>query len=244
MRILLVILLGLGLAGCSTVIPTQPSPQPTLQPTPQVTPTSALPSAREAADNFVAVLDRVEPVAERICRAEAPGLACDYQIVVDSRVEMPPNAFQTVDEAGRPIIAFTIALVAEARNQDELAFILGHEAAHHIAGHLPRQRDSAVRGAVLAGVLASLGGGDAQAIETAQRVGASVGARAYSKDFELEADALGTIIAYRAGYDPIVGAQYFARIEDPGNRFLGTHPPNASRIETVRRTVAQLQAGG
>jgi Zn-dependent protease with chaperone function len=244
MRIFLLIFLGLGLAGCATVVPMQPTPQPAPQVTPASTLPSGLPSAREAADNFVAVLDRVEPVAERICRAEAPGLACDYQIVVDGRVEMPPNAFQTVDEAGRPIIAFTIALVAEARNQDELALILGHEAAHHIAGHLPRQRDSAVRGAVLAGVLASLGGGDALAIERAQQVGATVGARAYSKDFELEADALGTVIAYRAGYDPLIGAQYFNRIEDPGNRFLGSHPPNASRIETVQRTLAQLRAGG
>lgn len=189
----------------------------------------------------MAVVERVEPVAERICRAEAPGLACDYQVVVDSRPEVPPNAYQTLDRSGRPIIAFTISLIAEARNQDELAFILGHEAAHHIAGHLPRQRESAIRGAVLAGVLASLGGGDAGMVRTAQDIGATVGARTYSKNFELEADALGTVIAFRAGFDPERGAGYFSRIEDPGNMFLGTHPPNAQRIQTVRQTLASLR---
>ena len=201
----------------------------------------SLPSPEVAAENFVSVVDLVEPVAERICRAEAPGLACDYQIVVDNRPGQPANAFQTVDRAGRPIIAFTVGLIAEARNRDELAFILGHEAAHHIAGHLARQQDSALRGALLGGVLASLGGADAGVVRRAQDIGASVGARAYSKEFELEADALGTVIAYRAGFDPLVGARYFERLDDPGNQFLGTHPPNGQRIETVRRVMAALR---
>ncbi len=230
----LALILIFALAGCAAL----PAPPPVEHAGAR---RADLPSPEQAAENFIAVVDRVEPVAERICRAERPGLDCDYQIVVDGRPEMPPNAFQTVDRAGRPIIAFTISLIAEARNQDELGFILGHEAAHHIAGHLPRQQESAVRGAVLAGVLATLGGGDAGVVRTAQDIGATVGARAYSKDFELEADALGTVIAYRAGYDPELGAAYFTRIQDPGNMFLGTHPPNARRIETVRRTVATLR---
>ena len=88
--------------------------------------------------------------------------------------------------------------------------------------------------------LATLGGGDATAVRTAQRVGAQVGARSFSKEFELEADALGTVITARAGYDPVRGAQFFTRIPDPGDRFLGTHPPNAARIEIVRKTAAGL----
>ena len=60
------------------------------------------------------------------------------------------------------------------------------------------------------------------------------------KDFELEADALGTVITRKAGYKPVRGAEFFTQIADPGDRFLGTHPPNAKRIETVRRVDAQL----
>ena len=85
--------------------------------------------------------------------------------------------------------------------------------------------------------LASITGAD---VTSAQRIGAQVGARSYSKDFELEADALGTVIAARSGYDPVRGSQFFNRIPDPGDRFLGTHPPNAQRIEVVRRTAAGL----
>ncbi|MDZ4136092.1 MAG: M48 family metalloprotease, partial [Paracoccaceae bacterium] len=68
-----------------------------------------------------------------------------------------------------------------------------------------------------------------------------VGARRYSKGFELEADALGAEIALRAGLDPVRGAQFFARIPDPGDAFLGTHPPNADRMATVRAAVAHLR---
>jgi hypothetical protein len=33
-------------------------------------------------------------------------------------------------------------------------------------------------------------------------------------------------------------------LPDPGDRFLGTHPPNAERKALVRQTVARLRAGG
>lgn len=202
------------------------------------------PDVRTAARNFVSVVTRMEPLAESECRARTDGTNCDFRIVVDDRAGQPPNAFQTLDAEGRPVIAFTIPLIAEARNTDELAFILGHEASHHILSHIPRQRQTAMTGAIILGGLAAASGGDAAAVRRAQDIGATVGSRTYSKDFELEADELGTEIALDAGYDPVLGAAFFSRIPDPGNRFLGTHPPNAARIGVVRATVARLRAGG
>jgi predicted Zn-dependent protease len=66
-------------------------------------------------------------------------------------------------------------------------------------------------------------------------------ARQFSRQAELDADAIGTIIALRAGYDPLRGAAFFARIPDPARNFMATHPPNAERMETVRRTVAETR---
>jgi predicted Zn-dependent protease len=197
-------------------------------------------SASQSARSFLRVVQTVEPVAERECRARTSGVNCGFNIVVDDRPGQPPNAFQTLDKQGRPVVAFTLALIADARNEDELAFVLGHETAHHIAGHIARQQQNAVAGAVIFAGLATLSGGGSEAVRTAQRLGAEVGARSYSKDFELEADALGTVITARAGFDPLRGAEFFTRIPDPGDKFLGTHPPNASRIDVVRRTVAGL----
>ena len=237
----------LGLSACAAVpvdvqvpAPSQPQPQP--QPQPSGGGLLADPSGaprldgRTAVRNFVAVVERVEPVAEQVCRTQAPQLNCDFAILVDDRPGAPANAFQTRDANGRPVIAFTVPLIAEARNQDELAFIMAHEAAHHIAGHLDRQRRNATLGAILIGGLAGAVSPDAQ--RTAQQIGASIGARTYSKDFELEADAMGTRIAQRAGFDPVRGAAFFARIPDPGNSFLGTHPANAQRIAVVQRVAA------
>ncbi|NAZ35260.1 M48 family metallopeptidase [Rubellimicrobium sp. CFH 75288] len=196
----------------------------------------------DRARTFLSVAERIEPVAEVECRRRnPPSVNCDFRIVVDDRPGMPPNAFQTIGRDGRPLLAFTLALLAEVENEDELAFVMAHEAAHHIAGHLARQDVNASRGAAIFGELASQrAGATAESIRRAQLLGAQVGARTFSKEFELEADAIGTVVAARAGFDPIRGAQFFLRIPDPGNRFLGTHPPNAERIATVRRAAAEI----
>ncbi|MCZ4354340.1 M48 family metallopeptidase [Roseovarius aestuarii] len=218
----------LALAGCVSTTEAPQSARPTAKPT------VSTPSSGKIAQ-FKAVVATVEPVAERECKARTSGTNCDFQIVVDDRPGQPANAFQTVDKQGRPVLAFNLALIAQVRNRDELAFVMGHEAAHHISGHLDRQRTNAMAGAILLGGLAAITGAGQGAVQSATDLGATVGARSYSKDFELEADALGTVIAKRAGYDPVRGAAFFTQIADPGDRFLGTHPPNARRIETVKR---------
>lgn len=236
----LALIFVLVLAGCASVVetPVAPPSEARQPPTRSETREAQDRAARRAAKQFVDVVQTVEPVAERECRRRAPQMNCDFLIAVDDRAGQPPNAYQTLDDAGRPVIAFTLALIGGVRNADELAFVMGHEAAHHIAGHIRRQQEAANAGAVVFGGLAVLTGADPSAVQSAQELGAAVGARRYSKEFELEADALGTIIAKRAGYDPVRGAAFFTRLPDPGNRFLGTHPPNAARIETVRRVAA------
>ena len=180
------------LGGCIAPIP---GPAP-VAPPPVVTGPQP---ARVAAENFISVVSQVEPVAESYCRSQGIARNCDFRIVVDDRPGQPPNAFQTLDKSGRPVIGFTLALIADARNADELAFVLGHEAAHHISGHIPKRQDQALSGALVAGVLAQASGLSAEDVRAAQNIGAEVAARSYSREFELEADALGAEIALRAG---------------------------------------------
>lgn len=243
MKRLLLVLGMVSLAGCvSTTEPQDPQPAPrtTQKTTPQ--PAKSLVASKSQVNQFQTVVRRMEPVAEQICRqrTQTRPVDCDFKIVLDTRRNQPPNAYQSQDASGRPVLTFTQALVADVRNQDELAFVVGHEAAHHIQHHLSRKQGGAIAGAVLgAGIAAVLGGGGA-AVDMASNVGANVGARSNSKNYELEADALGTVITKRAGYNPVRGAEYFNRIPDPGDRFLGSHPPNAKRIETVRAVNAKL----
>lgn len=234
MRFPLSIAVSFVLGGCVATLPAPPPAAPTAAVAPAQPP-------RVAAETFLSVVAQVEPVAERYCRSRGVAPNCDFRIVVDDRRGQPPNAFQTLDRRGRPVIGFTLTLIADARNADELAFVLGHEAAHHIAGHIPKRQDQALSGALLAGALAQASGLSAEEVRAAQNIGAEVAARSYSREFELEADALGAEIALLAGYDPVLGAGFFDRLPDPGDRFLGTHPPNAERKALVAATVRRLR---
>lgn len=226
------------LAGCAMPIIEEPDPRGYTGAPDQSSGISA--QADAAANRFVRVVSRVEPVAESICREETERLLCDLTIMVDADPNSPPNAYQTQDRWGRPIIIFTVALIADARNEDELAFVLGHEASHHLLGHIKKSTEGAKAGAVIFGNLASASGLQDQALEEAVNLGAMVGSRYYAKRYELEADRLGTLIAAEAGYDPVRGAQFFARIPDPGDRFLGSHPPNAQRLQVVREAAVEV----
>ncbi|MDS9466140.1 M48 family metallopeptidase [Paracoccus sp. MBLB3053] len=237
-------LASLALAGCATgpaiQLPTQPPVPPA-----QIAPSPDIPQgARASARTFISVINRMEPAVEREClQRRTQPINCDFQFVVDDRTDLEPNAFQTLDGNGRPIIGFTLSLIGEARNADELAFVVGHEASHHILGHINRQSSASRVGAVILGGLASAYGGDSEAIENAQQLGAQFGARYYSKEWELEADYLGAIITMNAGFDPEHGAQFFARIPDPGDKILGTHPSRAARQAQVLRAVMDYRSG-
>ena len=119
---------------------------------------------------------------------------------------------------------FTVSLIAAAQNADELAFVVGHEASHHILNHLARKSNSATAGAIILGGLAAAAGADSTTISSVQQMGANVGSRVYSKDWELQADYMGAIVTMNAGYDPVNGAEFFRRMPDPGNQILGSHP--------------------
>lgn len=226
------LLLLFGVSACVETVP-----PPTVEP-----PAAPVASRRVLVAEFSEVVARVGPVAERTCLEAARGrFRCDFVILVDDRPGQPPNAYQTLTRGGRPVIVFTLGLIAEARNRDELAFALGHEMAHHILRHIPRQIESATTGAFVLGTLVAVAGGRPGDIEAAQRLGATIGARRYSKAHELEADALGARIALAAGFDPIRGAAFFERLPDPGDRFLATHPANSERIAVVRRAVRGVQ---
>jgi len=219
----------LALAACD--VPTS-SPPPS-EPLPRVTRTG---SPQGVAD-FRVVVRRVEPVAEQYCRRIRPGANCDFAISVDTRPNQPPNAYQTYSKEGRPLLAFTPALLRQMRNRDEIAFALAHEAAHHIEKHISQTRQSAQTGALIGAIFGSVAGLDQAGVDLVTDIGGTVGARRYSKNFELEADSLGARIAQSAGYDPLRGVLYFQDARDPGDRFLGTHPPNADRIRVVRASV-------
>ena len=98
-----------------------------------------------AADQFARVVRRVEPAAEKFCRkhtVDRKGFDCDIQIWVDDE-SSDVNAYQMYNKNDEALVVVTIPMIADARNEDELAFVLGHEMGHHLAEHLKKQEQQA-----------------------------------------------------------------------------------------------------
>ena len=132
----------------------------------------------------------------------------------------------------RPIVQMCLV------RRDELAFILGHEMAHVIRGHV---LDRMVWGTLV------------NAASTAVRVAGPVGGairsaaatyvqRSYSREQELEADILGLRLARAAGFDPHGAVRLLEHLrevvpkhESAFSKYFGTHPQFDDRIEHLRR---------
>lgn len=212
--------------------------------------------ASMAVNDFESVVVRIEPIAEAVCREQTPAgkqKDCDFDIRVDRDPHTPNNAFQTVGLEGQPLIIVTAALLVGARNEHEIAFVLGHEAGHHIADHLKRLRLQQLAGSLLLDLAAAAAGAsDAydpraqQVIEDAMSIGAAVAGPAFSQTFELEADMLGAFIAERAGFDPELGSRIFVRHEtvkgpDRAMSLWSTHPQSSQRIAIVSKAVEEIR---
>ncbi len=206
--------------------------------------------------HYSQVRQRVKPAAEALCREEAPGASrtyCNFRFEYVSDPDAPPNAYQTIGEDGRPLVIMTDSLLKQMRSDDEIAMVMAHEAAHHIATHIPKQQQQQMLGAFLLGGLTAAAGGayaTQENIEQAMNLGATFGGRAYSQKYELEADWLGAFIAARAGYDPERGAQIFGRpaLASPsGGSILSTHPASPQRrqlVSVASQEIRRQQAAG
>lgn len=210
------------------------------------------------AARFHRVASRIQPVAERLCSDElaAKGADCRVRLELDTQ-RTDRNAYFTYagPANSNPVIRFTVPMLQDVESDDEVAFIMGHEYGHLIGQHIVKQQQQAIAGALILGAVTAYANAEAasagqsydpNAVSRNMEIGAAVGSRAYSQTYELESDMLGTRIAMAAGYDPVKGAQFFARDEAARSRtgqlsFWGTHPADAKRLAVVLATVDQIK---
>jgi predicted Zn-dependent protease len=135
-------------------------------------------------------------------------------------------------------------LVNFVQSDDELAMVMGHEAAHAIARHggeRMTQGAAAQLGAAAAGVAT-----DSEAIAQGAAMGLQAGILLpYSRKQESEADELGLLIAAQAGYDPRSAITLWRRMQSQGGakvEFLSTHPSEDTRIELLQQQMPQAYA--
>jgi len=118
---------------------------------------------------------------------------------------------------GRAI--YVTAGMTQALGSDEgmMAGILGHELGHIIAGHVQSQVTRNMVTALMGAVVSNIGNEDAGAKEVVARSllteAVTLGQAAYSRREEKEADAIGTFLAFRAGYDSTRLIDFFDLLE-------------------------------
>jgi Zn-dependent protease with chaperone function len=137
-------------------------------------------------------------------------------------------------------------LVDDLSNDDDLAFVIAHELAHNLVGHVGKTQQNMMAGALIGlGIEAAIGamGGGSVNGEIA-RAGAGVAQMRYSQDFEREADYVGLYILANTGYDLNAGPRVARRIAEQDPRaitYAGSHPSSADRAASLMATIREIE---
>lgn len=194
---------------------------------------------REAGDDFERqygldhdpqVVGLVREIGAKIAAvAVPPNYPYDFRVL--ARKEVNANAFP----GGRIYVWRGLVDVLE-RDRDQLAWVMGHEAAHVARRHVTRRLERELGYDLLIALVLGKRG----AAKTAGLV-ADLVMLDYGRDQEYEADRYGLLYSYRAGYDPtaaIAVLRTFQKLQgrEPSNLeiFFETHPGNNQRINAVK----------
>lgn len=128
----------------------------------------------------------------------------------------------------------------EKANEDELAFVLGHEIGHVSARHSVKRLQSTLGINLLISV--ALRNPNYANIQQAVGVVYEIVALGYSRKDEYLADYLGVKYSIRVGYDPKAAFSLFEKMakeqgKDQQLVFLMSHPPLEKRIEKIQEAL-------
>lgn len=142
-------------------------------------------------------------------------------------------------------IAFYYGILQQLQlNDDEVAMIMGHEAAHALREHARERvgKTAATRGAIEIGA-ALFGLGNTGRL--AADLGGQLLTLKFSREDEAEADLVGIELAARAGYDPHAGVTLWQKMAQASKgappEFMSTHPSGPSRIQDIQKNLPKVQ---
>ena len=140
-------------------------------------------------------------------------------------------------------------MIQRAHTEGEAASVMAHEMSHVALRHGTAQATKATKyelgtlaGAVLGAIIGGRVGG---VVSQGTQFGLGTAFLRFSREFEREADLLGSQIMARAGYDPLDMANMFKTIEKengPGvPQWLSDHPNPGNRYEDITREAQMLR---
>lgn len=180
----------------------------------------------------------VQRLGAKLVRQIPQQYSWPYQFHVIQQKDI--NAFAL---PGGPIF-INVGTITAAQNEAQLAGVMSHEMSHVYMQHSAKQ----IRKNTLPNILSGIGqiagqvfGGIGGAVTSigGQMVGGLLSMR-YSRADEAQADAVGAIIMYKAGYNPVELANFFETLSKQGGsqpQFLSDHPNPGNRTEAITKEI-------
>ena len=140
-------------------------------------------------------------------------------------------------------------MIEKARNEGEVAGVMAHELSHVALRHGTAQQTKATPYAIgqIAGQIAGaiIGGRTGSVIAQGSQFGIGTYFMKFSREYEKQADILGSHIMAAAGYDPRDMANVFQTIEKEsgpgGPQWMSDHPNPGNRYEYINREAQMLR---
>ena len=182
----------------------------------------------------------IRQLGQRLAATIPPQYSWPFEFHVIPQKEV--NAFAL---PGGPMFV-NVGTITAASNEAELAGVMAHEMAHVYMQHSAKQVGKTQLTAGLAGLAgailgATLGGGLlGQLAQAGIQFGANGVILHYSRSDESQADAVGAIILYKAGYNPQALADFFQKLGAEGGQppqFLSDHPNPGNREAAIQKEI-------
>lgn len=161
----------------------------------------------------------------------------EFHVVAQKEI----NAFAL---PGGPMF-INIGTITAASNEAELAGVMAHEMSHVYMQHSAKQAVKNQNIGLLAGLAgavlgATTGGFVGQLAQMGVQLGAGTIVQKFSRDDEAQADAVGAIILYKAGYNPQAMAEFFQKLASEGSQppqWLSDHPNPGNRELAIENEI-------
>jgi Zn-dependent protease with chaperone function len=145
-----------------------------------------------------------------------------------------------------------VGTITAARNEAELAGVMGHEMAHVYMQHSAKQASKAQTTSMIAGIASAVLGGTVGEMAGGMvgqlgQMGIQMGAQGltmnYSRNDESQADAVGAVILYKASYNPQAMVDFFKTMEAQSGaappELFSSHPNPGNRQQAVQKQIAR-----
>src|SRR5688500_3695274 len=197
--------------------------------------------------------DRVDDYVEDVGRRLAEAIPAEFRhngfrYTFDVVNQKEINAFAL---PGGPMF-LNRGMIEAAKTEGEMAGVMAHEISHVALRHGTAQATSGQKWAIgsaigqIAGAI--LGGGLGQVLSTGSQIGAGLKIMQYGREYERQADLLGSQILARAGYDPREMANMFRTIEKEGGgggpEWMSSHPNPGNRYNAIVNESKALRVQG